>query len=50
MGYSGVCFDEEGKTNWEIWGFETPSLVAFTLGPDASPLEKLQGYRDRFSP
>lgn len=49
-GHSGVCFDEEGKTNVEIWRIENPSFVAFTLGPQASPLEKLREYRDQFSP
>lgn len=49
-GFSGVCFDEEGKTNWEIWRIKHPSFVAFTLGPDISPLEKLQEHRDRAGP
>lgn len=49
-GYSGVCFDDEGKTNVEIFRIDVPSFVAFTLGPQASPLEKLKEYRDRVTP
>lgn len=46
-GYSGVCFDDKGKTNWEIYKIDNSSLVAFDLGPDASSLEELRDYRDR---
>lgn len=49
-GFSSVCFDEEGKTNWEIFHIDDRDYVAFTLGPEANPLEKLEEYRNRHRP
>lgn len=43
--YGAVCFDEEGKTHWEIWRVDDPAFLAFTLGPEASPPEKLRQWR-----
>lgn len=49
-GFSSVCFDDEGKTNWEIFHIDDRDYVAFTLGPEANSLEKLVGYRNRHRP
>lgn len=49
-GFSAVCFDEEGKSNWEIFQIDDRDYVAFTLGPEANSIEKLKDYRNRYRP
>lgn len=49
-GYSGVCFDEQGRTNWEIYRFDDPSMAAITLGKDTFSLVTLREFKVQHTP